>query len=87
MKCNFLAAFYKVINQGEIEKQLKLYDFYKLKGILAVILLKLIVLVGRVFAYGPGDMGSIPGCVIPKTLKMVLNTSLFNTAIQGMYQW
>ena len=27
----------------------------------------LIGLVGRVFANGPGDLGSIPGCVIPKT--------------------
>ena len=27
---------------------------------------------------GPGDLGSIPGCVIPKTLKMVLDTSLLN---------
>ena len=34
---------------------------------------------GRVFANGPGDQGSIPGCVIPKTLKMVLDTSLLNT--------
>ena len=32
-----------------------------------------------VFANGPGDLGSIPGCVIPKTLKMVLDTSLPNT--------
>ena len=29
-------------------------------------------LVGRVFANGPGDLGSIPGCVIPKILKMEL---------------
>ena len=36
-------------------------------------------LVGRVFANGPGDLGSIPGRVIPKTLKIVLNTSLLNT--------
>ena len=35
--------------------------------------------VGRVFAYGPGDLGSIPGRVRPKTLKMVLDTSLLNT--------
>ena len=35
--------------------------------------------VGRVFANGPGDLGSIPGRVIPKTSKMVLDTSLFNT--------
>ena len=36
-------------------------------------------LVGRVFANSPGDLGSIPGHVIPKTLKMVLDTSLLNT--------
>ena len=39
----------------------------------------LIGLVGRVFANGPGNLGSIPGRVIPKTLKMVLDTSLLNT--------
>ena len=38
-----------------------------------------ICLVGRVFANDPGDWGSIPGWVIPKTLKMVLDTSLLNT--------
>ena len=36
-------------------------------------------LVGRVFANGTGERGSIPGHVIPKTLKMVLDTSLLNT--------
>ena len=35
-------------------------------------------LVGRGFANGPADLGSIPGCIIPKTLKMVLDTSLLN---------
>ena len=40
---------------------------------------RLIVLVGRVFANGPGDLGSIPGHVIPKSLKIVLDTSLLNT--------
>ena len=34
---------------------------------------------GRVFANGPGDLGSISGRVIPKTLKMVLDTSLLKT--------
>ena len=34
---------------------------------------------GRVFANEPRDLGSIPAHVIPKTLKMVLDTSLFNT--------
>ena len=33
----------------------------------------------RIFANGPGDQGSIPGRVIPKTLKMVLATCLLNT--------
>ena len=33
----------------------------------------------RVFANGPGDLGSIPGRVIPKTRKMVFDTSLLNT--------
>ena len=33
---------------------------------------------GRVFLNGLGDLGSIPGSVIPKTLKMVLDTSLLN---------
>ena len=39
----------------------------------------LIGLVGRVFANDLGDLGSIPGRVIPKTLKMVLDTALLNT--------
>ena len=34
---------------------------------------------GRAFANGPGGLVSIPGRVIPKTLKMVLDTSLLNT--------
>ena len=33
----------------------------------------------RVFANGPGDLGSIPSWVIPKTQKMVLDASLLNT--------
>ena len=32
----------------------------------------------RVFANSPEDMGSIPGRVIPKTQKMVLDATLFN---------
>ena len=42
-------------------------------------LVRLTGLVGRVFANGPGDLGSIPGRIIPKTLKMVLDTYLLNT--------
>ena len=36
----------------------------------------LIGLGGRVFANGPG---SIPSCITPKNLKMILDTSLLNT--------
>ena len=36
---------------------------------------QLIGLVGRVFANGLVDLGSIQGRFIPKTLKMVLDTS------------
>ena len=36
-------------------------------------------LVDRVFANGPGDPCSIPGRVIPKTLRMILDTSLLIT--------
>ena len=37
------------------------------------------LLVGRLFANGRGDLVLIPGHIIPKTLKMVLDTSLLNT--------
>ena len=33
----------------------------------------------RVFANGPVDQGAIPGRVIPKTQKMVLDAALFST--------
>ena len=36
-------------------------------------------LVGRGFANGSRDLSSIPGRVIPKTLKMVFDSSLLNT--------
>ena len=40
-------------------------------------------LLGRVFANGLGDLSSIPGHIISKSLKMVLDTSLLNT---GQYK-
>ena len=33
----------------------------------------------RVFANGPGDLGTIPGQVIPNSQKMALDASLLNT--------
>ena len=38
-----------------------------------------VCVVGRVFASGPVDLCSIPGFVIPKTLKIVLDTAWLNT--------
>ena len=43
------------------------------------IYIRLMRQVGRMFGNGPVDLGSIPGRVIPKTQKMVLDTSLLNT--------
>ena len=51
----------------------------KIVDIYPQVLSNLIGQVDQVFANAPGDLGSIPGCVMPKTLKMVLDTSLFNT--------
>ena len=42
-------------------------------------MMMLIGLVGRVFTTDLGDLCSIPGRVIPKTLKMVLDASLLST--------
>ena len=39
----------------------------------------MLVPMGRVFGNDPGHLCSIPGRVIPKTLKMVLDTTLLNT--------
>ena len=40
---------------------------------------RVIGLLGWLYTNDPGDLGSIPGCVIPKTLKVVLDNSLLNT--------
>ena len=53
---------------------IKRYILANIENILGVIGLAV-----RVFANGPGDLGSIPGRVIPKTQKMVLDASLLNT--------
>ena len=39
-------------------------------------------LMSRVFVNGPGDWGLIPGRVIPKTRKMVLDASLILSIIK-----
>ena len=40
---------------------------------------RVIGLMSRVFTDGSGDQGSIPGQVIPKTQKMVLDATLLST--------
>ena len=40
----------------------------------------------RVFANGAGDWGLIPGRVMPKTQKMVLDPTLLNTQHYPIYQ-
>ena len=56
---------------------------YLLRIIIIIIIInylnRLIGLMVRVFTSGQGDLGSIPGRVIAKILKMVLDTSLLNT--------
>ena len=41
--------------------------------------IRAISLMNRVFANGPGDRGSIPDRVIPKTQKMILDSTLLKT--------
>ena len=41
----------------------------------------------RVFANGPGDLGSIPGRAIPKTQKMVLDASLLRVMYGSRVKW
>ena len=45
----------------------------------------MIVLVDIVFANGPGDLGSIPSRVIPKTLEMVSRYLLLNAQQYKVY--
>ena len=67
--CHLLKAYLIIIR-----------NFVMMFYIIAVIKMnRLTGLVRRVFANGPRDRGSIPGRVIPKTFKMVLDISLLNT--------
>ena len=54
--------------------------FFFLPGFIAIIPNRSIGLVGKVFANGLGDKGSIPGRVIPKTL---VNTQHYKVRIKG----
>ena len=56
------------VGRSEKDKKLTLFTYMCMR-----------VCMVRVFANGLGDLGSIPGRVIPKTLKMELDTTLLNT--------
>ena len=56
----------------------KYAELFLLTNTVFLYCLRLVGQMGRVLANGPGDLGSIPRHVIPKTLKMVLDTSLLN---------
>ena len=73
--------------QHSLNRELMLYDFEhdhkaaettKNIPVLLLWLLDIGIMV-RMFANGSEDLGSIPGRVIPKTQKMVLDASLLNT--------
>ena len=71
--------FFFILKGLFLMKQVKPNHFLNLFYYLQVFLSQLVGLVGREFANGWGDLGSTPGRVIPKTLKMVRETSLLNT--------
>ena len=81
--CVVCACERKMYLKKQLKNNLKinpLADLFILKYLLFLSLdQKNYGLVGRVFTNGLGDLGSIPGRVIPKTLKVVLDTSLLNT--------
>ena len=43
--------------------------------------------VGRMFDNGPGDLGSIAGRVIPKSLEMVIDISLWSEYLSDVCRW
>ena len=75
-----LAAFLCLsINRGNICLDLILFQFFFLHPTYFLLFFFFFLLMSTVFTNGLGDRGSIPGWVIPKTQKMVLDATLFNT--------
>ena len=74
--CNkhFYLCYYR-----DIVSRMCIYNFVCFS--VNLLLCQLIGPVGSVFTNGPADRSSIPGHVIPKTLKMVLDTILLNTQL------
>ena len=72
--------------KGLFEKKKKLFerdflslDYFSCNIYLFGVFFPLIGLMSKVFGTGPGDLGSIPGQIIPKTQKIVLDVALLNT--------
>ena len=72
----------KLRNQWENLYKLEKKKFYA-KSISSSMKNKIIGIVGRVFDNGPGDRGSVPDRVIPRTEKMVLDSSNASEANSG----
>ena len=56
-----------------------IYIYIGVQNLIYCIYNQVIGLMSRMFANGPGDRGSIPSRVKPKTQKMVLDAALLNT--------
>ena len=69
---NFLGAVQLRCATGQQSPQVGRFSFFvTISSLLSRVRSRLISLMGRVFANGPGALGSIPGCVVPKTSKIV----------------
>ena len=74
-----MVFFFKIwTNQGKINV-LKFIPYFSSAPYIYIYIYIYSFLARRVFTNGPGDLGTIPGRVNPKTLKMVLDISLPNT--------
>ena len=76
--CEHMYAYIYVYNES-VSKYFYIFHIWMQKSILYICINRDIGPAVRVFVNGPGDLGSIPGRVIPKTLKMELDTTLLNT--------
>ena len=72
-----IALFMK--EKCSINESIKYRTYKSLHNVYVCIYKRTIGQMSRVFANGPGDQGSIPGRVIPKTKKMVLDAALLST--------
>ena len=70
---------YKIYNNNRVENltliiKYRIHNKNRVLNLIHKIYSLLIGLTGRLFANGPGDLGSIPRRIIPRTFKMVLDT-------------